>query len=549
MQDNSEPPSQHEQNRQAFLRYLPRRIADFERRILRYRFAGWDPKSMVVLSGDAHRLAEASSNYALDGTRDALLALAWRVSGFAASMRGPDPKQTEGLFALLSAVLRSLPAAPASAAPATLTPIGDAATATESGIANNAESTDTSTAPDAGDATSAPGVDAAADAAELDAEIIRAATGDEVATHAGAATASQPIESSQTESIAAEPVLVECIPAGSQRAESIRTEPAPAEPDLPHHTPSAAESTIASGDETTNISAPAANATGTPRATAARFDPAGLDDAEELDVAGDGGMRRIFHFSDGNAFAHELGARLEAQGHAVESVESIEELSEMLTCLMPHMLLVDASQASRLGIVGALRRDAQHHAQPPRHIQMILMAPQDTLEVRRAAYRAGADLLLFPPFDAAGVAERLHALHAASAAEPVRVLVVDDQRADALFAQAVLARAGMRARVEHDPMRVADALAAEHADLILMDLHMPFANGVEVTMLLRDDPQFARIPIVFLSGESDPDSRLEAINAGGDDFLFKPIRPRHLVAAVRDRVRRLHAVEKVATTN
>ena len=52
---------------------------------------------------------------------------------------------------------------------------------------------------------------------------------------------------------------------------------------------------------------------------------------------------------------------------------------------------------------------------------------------------------------------------------------------------------------------------------------------------------------MFLSGESDPDSRLEAINAGGDDFLFKPIRPKHLIAAVQDRVRRMHPVNKAAT--
>jgi DNA-binding response OmpR family regulator len=37
---------------------------------------------------------------------------------------------------------------------------------------------------------------------------------------------------------------------------------------------------------------------------------------------------------------------------------------------------------------------------------------------------------------------------------------------------------------------------------------------------------------------------LEAINAGGDDFLFKPIRPKHLIAAVQERVRRMHPVNK-----
>jgi DNA-binding response OmpR family regulator len=154
------------------------------------------------------------------------------------------------------------------------------------------------------------------------------------------------------------------------------------------------------------------------------------------------------------------------------------------------------------------------------------------------------DLLLVPPFDIGDTADRLQALHASAAEQKVRVLIVEDNRADAFYVQTVLINAGMQAHVEQDPLQVLESLKLLHPDLILMDLHMPFANGVEVTMLIREHPVFARVPIVFLSGESDPVSRLEAINAGGDDFLAKPIRPKHLVEAVRDRMRRMHPASK-----
>ncbi|MBS0213993.1 MAG: response regulator [Proteobacteria bacterium] len=567
-------PSQQEHNRQAFVRYLPRRIADFERRILRCRFAGWEPNSLVVLAGDAHRLADASANYALDVTHAALLALARCVGGFAASMRGPDPKQTEHLFALLASVLRSLPttattpaqgAAP-SAATAKATPDDAVATAVAADAATDAPVAQDGAPPLGDDAVTTPAIgesiataSMADTLADADAAIAVDRACEEDSTqaaaidtpgafatpesHAAALSAPSPEADSAADSASAMPAASTVAAAIDEAIDETIAHAAAASASgqpMPTAEPSRTQSPI----ETAEASAAATVAEPARHAGVPAIDPAGLDDADELDMQGGIGMHRVFFLSDGNAFARELGERLEARGFAVESVDCIEELSEMLTCLMPHTLLVDASQASRLAIVGALRRDAQHHAQPPSHIQMILMAPQDSLPIRRAAYRAGADLLLFPPFDAGGVSERLHALHAANAAEPVRVLVVDDQRADALFAQTVLERAGMRARVEHDPLRVTQTLAAERADLILMDLHMPYANGVEVTMLLREDPQFARIPIVFLSGESDLDSRLEAINAGGDDFLFKPIRPRHLIAAVRDRVRRLHAVER-----
>jgi len=261
---------------------------------------------------------------------------------------------------------------------------------------------------------------------------------------------------------------------------------------------------------------------------------------------GEVGMRRIFHLSDGNAFALELEQRLESEGYAIEAVASVDELSDLLMCLLPQLLVVDASHVSQLAIIGALRREAQESMQPPRHIQMVVLAAQDDPKTRRAAHRAGVDLLLFPPFDIADLSGRLQALNASVAEDHVRVLIVEDNRADAFFAQSVLTKVGMQVEVERDPMQVLESLKSQRPDLILMDLHMPFANGVEVTMLIREHPLFARVPIVFLSGESDPDSHLEAINAGGDDFLFKPIRPRHLIAAVQDRVRRMHPVNKEA---
>lgn len=559
-------PTQQEQNRQAFLRYLPKRIADFERRILRYRFAGWDPKGMGVLAGDAQRLADASATYDLTDTRAALLALAQRVGEHVASMRAPDPKQVEGLFALLGAVLRSLskPAPTAGTAasdemqitadPIAADSVAAAPTTIETGTAQSeAPAPAAETCATESTHPAATQTDAAAHAtAQSDDAPLAIAPTVEADTAPPTQEFSPSVEPASIQSAAVAPTPIETAPAATgadSPTESVATSQSAADEtgtDSATNVPmSDASPTI---DETATPPPPAPVEAAPPPPPAGEPAPASempasatdFDAIDEPEAVGASGMRRIFHLSDENDFARALGERLEADGHAIEQVADIDELSELLTCMIPHMLLVDASHMARLAIIGALRRDAQQRSQPPRHIRMVVLAAHDDLDVRRAAHRAGADLLLFSPFDLDTVADRLEALYAPADAEPVRVLIVDDQRADALFAQAVLERAGMHARIEHDPLRVAQALANERTDLVLMDLHMPLANGVEVTMALRADPQFARIPVVFLSGESDPDSQLEAINAGGDDFLFKPIRPRSLIEAVQDRVRRLH---------
>ena len=133
---------------------------------------------------------------------------------------------------------------------------------------------------------------------------------------------------------------------------------------------------------------------------------------------------------------------------------------------------------------------------------------------------------------------RLLALLASAPDETVRVLIVEDDRADAFFAQSVLTKAGMQAYVEHDPRHVLESLEALHPDLVLMDLHMPHANGVEVTTLIREHPVFARLPIVFLSGENDPDARSKPSTPAATISCPSRSGPKHLIAAVRDRMRR-----------
>lgn len=495
MIENTSIPAQQNENLQAFLRYLPRRIAAFEQRILRYRIHGWDLRGMAVLSGDVRRLAEASGRYGLVETHGNLLMLAQMVGEHFASMRTPDPQQAKRMFALLSAATRSL------ASHLVLQP--------RSASAETAQETDVQrVAPDAPNADAMP--------PPILEEIAPAAASIETAALV------EPEESIKP------PALMEPVAAEVPAAED---EPNQAAAQVEAIEPPAPDELVASVE------------------LAQPVDPVELieqDEQDESSATGEIGMRRVYHLSDGNAFAIALEQRLESEGYATESVADIDELSELLMCLMPQLLLVDASHMSDLAAIGSLRHDAQQRSQPHRRIQMVVMAAQDTMDMRRAAHRAGADLLLFPPFDIIDLSGRLQALHASVAAEKLRVLIVEDDRVDALFAQAVLTRAGMQAQVEHDPMRVLESLTTLRPDLVLMDLHMPFANGVEVTMVIREHPLFARLPIVFLSGESDPDSRLEAINAGGDDFLFKPIRPRHLIAAVQDRVRRLHPINKQA---
>jgi PleD family two-component response regulator/EAL domain-containing protein (putative c-di-GMP-specific phosphodiesterase class I) len=158
---------------------------------------------------------------------------------------------------------------------------------------------------------------------------------------------------------------------------------------------------------------------------------------------------------------------------------------------------------------------------------------------------------LAPSAETAAVAEAAPAVEEAPAkvvpadqSEPAyRVLIVEDDRSQAMFAQSVLRGAGIEAQVVALATETMGALQSFHPDLVLMDMHMPGMSGTELTAQIRANSAYANLPVVFLTGDADPDSQVEALDSGGDDFLRKPVRPKHLVAAVQNRIRRARAIK------
>jgi len=127
--------------------------------------------------------------------------------------------------------------------------------------------------------------------------------------------------------------------------------------------------------------------------------------------------------------------------------------------------------------------------------------------------------------------------------DPYRVLVVDDDASMRLYLKVVLEQAGMRVECV-DADEVVAKIGTFEPDLLLVDLYMPGIDGMSLTMELRQQPELAMLPIVFLSGEQGDERRFQAIQLGGDDFLTKPVRPRILIAAVRSRIKRSRSVRR-----
>ena len=121
------------------------------------------------------------------------------------------------------------------------------------------------------------------------------------------------------------------------------------------------------------------------------------------------------------------------------------------------------------------------------------------------------------------------------------ILVVDDEEANVKLMRTYLKVEGFEVATASCG-RDALELVRRGVDLVLLDIRMPGMDGLEVCRRIRADGANARLPVVFLTAElGDPDSEVEGLAAGADEFLHKPVHRPALVARVRNLLRLANA--------
>ena len=120
---------------------------------------------------------------------------------------------------------------------------------------------------------------------------------------------------------------------------------------------------------------------------------------------------------------------------------------------------------------------------------------------------------------------------------PAKILLADDESAVRTLLRRVLESAGYQV-VEAASGQDAIALAAtEHPDLFVLDISMPGQDGVEICRLIKSDPATRLTPVIHVTGQTQRDDRLRALEAGSDEFVAKPFDVEELLIRVRSLLR------------
>ena len=121
-----------------------------------------------------------------------------------------------------------------------------------------------------------------------------------------------------------------------------------------------------------------------------------------------------------------------------------------------------------------------------------------------------------------------------------RILVADDDAMMLRLMRHTLKPEGFEVLTCADGRSVLDATPADLPDLVVLDVHLPDLPGHEVCRRLKADPRTRHIPVLLLTGEARAvSSRVQGLEAGAEDYLFKPISGAVLVS-------RINSILKVA---
>lgn len=184
-------------------------------------------------------------------------------------------------------------------------------------------------------------------------------------------------------------------------------------------------------------------------------------------------------------------------------------------------------------------------------LPVITLTAAPSFEQRIAAARWGTRCFLKKPIPSAEVLTAVAPVLQLSNPSPTRILIVDDDAASLQLLNSLLASEGYQVTLLNKPEQFWQTLEQTAPDLLILEVELyhpsssqsnpgqvtpPPCNGIELCQVIRSDPGWNRLPVVFLSAQTNSETVQRCFTVGADDFLSKPVVAQELLTRVRTRL-------------
>lgn len=255
---------------------------------------------------------------------------------------------------------------------------------------------------------------------------------------------------------------------------------------------------------------------------------------------------RLLIVEDDTELAQRLVMEAVSWGMHADSVYNLSTAREIIPNAQPHLVLLDliVSDATeeRLKLLKELSSQT-----PP--VPVIVLAYRDTLINQVEVAKLGGCAFLQKPVSPAQVMEAVTQVLKHDPTEQFNLVVVDDDPQILATIKILLQPWGLNLTTLDDPRRLWHTLEAATPDLLVLDVDMPHANGIELCQVIRNDPKWSSLPVLFLSSHTDPATVQRVFHVGADDFVNKPIAGPELVTRIFNRLERIRVLRSIAETD
>ncbi|MBD2308118.1 response regulator [Chroococcidiopsis sp. FACHB-1243] len=235
------------------------------------------------------------------------------------------------------------------------------------------------------------------------------------------------------------------------------------------------------------------------------------------------------------AIAQAVTTEATTAGMEVVVARDLSQARSAIACTKPDAVLLDLYFCQNR-VHGLQFLSTLANAQPPIPT-IVLTAPQSFAD-RVEAARLGARSFLQKPVPPAQAIAAIAQVLQASTTPEAKLMLVDDDPQLLERLQVLLEPWGFRLTLLADPQQFWQSLANFRPDLLILDIEMPQLSGIDLCQVVRNDPQWSELPIIFLSARTDAETIHRVFTIGADDYVNKPVIGPELVARVLNRLER-----------
>ena len=244
---------------------------------------------------------------------------------------------------------------------------------------------------------------------------------------------------------------------------------------------------------------------------------------------------RLLIVDDDESLGHALILEAKTWGIQAELATNLSQARKAIAQAQPDVVLLDLcfpdSAENGFKLLAELTT-----SQPP--VPVLVFTATESFADRVKVVRLGGQGFLQKPISPTQVMDAIAQVLQKSQIPEAKLLIVDDDPDLLDFLQTLLEPWGFKLTLLDNPQQFWKTLLQSAPDLLILDVEMPELSGIDLCQIVRHDPNWNELPVLFLSVHTDAHIVQQVFTAGADDYINKPIVGPELIARVLNRLER-----------